>query len=223
MLPRYLRQILKTVAFRTPVAAYLAPRYLYNFRPSQLAFLINALDEISEVSGSILEVGCFGGATTVFLSEHLKDTSQSRQYIAIDTFAGFLYDDVQHELSERGKTSQRAILASAFASNRRDWVRRSLDLSGHSAVRLVEADAGSLDYEEFAPVAFALIDVDLYRPVIRALKAIVPCMSKGGIIVVDDCRPDQVYDGALAAYMEWCRDSQYRPEIVHTKLGVIRL
>ena len=122
----------------------------------------------------------------------------------------------------RGKSSDRELFATGFVLNNRNWVRRSLDLSGHPDVDLVEADAATVDYPQFSPIAFALIDVDLYRPVAAALRAIAPCMSPGGCIVVDDCRPYHAYDGALAAYTEWCRDSHRQPEIVHGKLGVIR-
>lgn len=219
---QYIRRLMKDAAFRTPATRYLGPRYPYNFRPSQLVFLVEMLDGIGEIAGSIVEVGCFAGATTIFLSEHLRDQRRPRRYVAIDTFAGFLHDDVEHELNVRGKTSDRELFATGFVLNNRNWVRRSLDLSGHSDVDLVEADAATVDYRQFSPIAFALIDVDLYRPVAAALRAIAPCMSTGGRIVVDDCRPDHAYDGALAAYTEWCRDSHRQPEIVHGKLGVIR-
>ena len=180
------------------------------------------LDGTAEIKGSIVEAGCFTGATTIFLSEHLRDQGQKRQYVAIDTFSGFLPDDVEHEISVRGKSADREIFATGFALNQRSWVRRSLDLSGHSEVELVEADARTLDYRQFAPIAFALIDVDLYRPVAGTLRAIAPCMSAGGRIVVDDCKPNQAYDGAFAAYTDWCRDAQCQPEIAQGKLGVIR-
>ena len=219
---QHVRRLMKAAAFQTPAARYLGPRYPYNFRPKQLAFLVEMLDGVEEIPGSIVEVGCFTGATTIFLSEHLRDQGRSRRYVAIDTFAGFLHDDVEHEINVRGKTADREAFATGFVLNDRNWVRRSLDLSGHSEVDLVEADAATLDYRRFAPIAFALIDVDLYRPVAAALAAIAPCMTKGGRIVVDDCRPDHAYDGALAAYTEWCRDSRRQPEIVHGKLGVIR-
>lgn len=222
MLLKDVLRLVKAIAFRTPAARYLGPRYPYNFRPSQLAFLVGMLDEVSEIRGSIVEVGCFAGATTIFLSEHLRDQAQPRRYVAIDSFSGFLDDDIQHELTARSKAADALLFETGFKSNRREWVRRSLDLSGNSAVDLVEADAGKLDYRQFAPVAFALIDVDLYRPVARTLRAIAPFMSAGGRIVVDDCRPDHAYDGALQAYIEWCKESQRQPEIRHGKLGVVR-
>lgn len=222
MLLEKVRRVLKELAFRSPAARLLTPRYHYNFYPAQLAYLVSTLDEIGHVEGSVVEVGCFAGATTIFLCEHLADVGQRRRYIAIDTFRGFLLEDVEHEVRARAKGAQRQTLATAFGRNRRSWVERSLAINGHADVEVIEADAGTLDYRQFAPVAFALIDVDLYQPVSRALPAIAPWMSRGGRIIVDDCRPGNMFDGALEAYTEWCAKADHRPEIVRDRLGVIR-
>ena len=216
-----LRRLIKSAVYQSPAARIIAPRYIYNFRPSQLTFFVSVLDSIKDVKGSVVEAGCFAGATTIFLREHLKDIGQ-RPYIAIDTFAGFVASDVDHERTVRGKGQQASTFHYGFADNRKEWVERSLKLAGHSDVRVVQADVSTLDYKPFAPIAFALIDVDLYLPVKRALKLISPLMSPGGIIVVDDCKPDNVYDGALQAYIEWCTTKGCEQEIVHEKLGVLR-
>ncbi len=222
MFLQHVRRVLKDLAFRTPAARLLTPRYHYNFYPAQLAYLVSALDEIGHVGGSVVEVGCFAGATTIFLCEHLANVGQRRRYIAIDTFKGFLRKDVDHEVRAREKGAQRETFATVFTMNRRSWVERSLAINGHADVEVIEADAGALDYRQFAPIAFALIDVDLYQPVSRALRAIAPWMSGGGIIVVDDCRPGNLFDGALEAYTEWCAKAEHQPEIVRDRLGVIR-
>jgi hypothetical protein len=48
-------------------------------------------------------------------------------------------------------------------------------------------------------------------------------MSSGGIIIVDDCQPDQMWDGALQAYEEFARERNLPMEIALEKLGVVRL
>jgi predicted O-methyltransferase YrrM len=214
-------RLMKDLAYRTPAARYLAPRYHYNFRPAQLAYMVMTLDEIRDVPGSIVEVGCFAGATTIFLSEHLRDSGQ-RRYIAIDTFDGFTSSDIAHEISARGKSADKNAFSTGFRLNRREWVQRSLEIAGHAEVEVIKGDAGAVDYGRFRPIAFALIDVDLYQPVAKTLARIAPLMSAGGQIVVDDCRPGQVYDGALEAYEEWCDANGRKPEVVHAKLGILR-
>lgn len=223
MLLRGVQRAFKDLAFRTPAARFLMPRYHYNFRPAQLGFLVSMLDEVRSVDGAVVEVGCFACATTIYLREHLADLGRRRRYVAIDTFDGFLAADVGHEIRVRAQVIERRSLDyTGFSMNRRSWVERSLALSGHGDVELVQGDAGALDYGQFAPIAFALIDVDLYRPVSRALNSIAHFMTPGSRIVVDDCHPDNVFDGALQAYTEWCGENYRQPEIVHEKLGVIR-
>ena len=211
----------KSLVYNSPAARFIAPRYHYNFRPAHLAYMVACLDEIKEVKGSVVEAGCFAGATTIFLREHLRDIGQ-RRYIAVDTFGGFVPSDVDYEMNQRGKAAQRSTLVGGFSQNRREWVERSMALAGHGDVEVVQADVATLDYAAYAPIAFALIDVDLYLPVQKALSLIAPHMAEGGRIIVDDCSPRQVFDGALQAYDEWCLQQGIPREIVHQKLGVLR-
>lgn len=148
-----IKRFVKDLAFRSPLARWLSPRYHYSFRPADLAFLTQTLTEVHEVKGSVLEVGCFAGATTIFLSEHLRDLGAPRRYVCIDTFDGFVSADVAHETQNRKKEGDRATFETGFAMNRRSWVTRSLTLGGHKDVELLEADAGAVDYTSYGPVA----------------------------------------------------------------------
>jgi predicted O-methyltransferase YrrM len=88
-------------------------------------------------------------------------------------------------------------------------------------VRVVTADATDLEYAQFAPIAFALVDVDLYRSVLATLERIAPHMAPGGVIVVDDCASGD-FEGADEAYREFCEANGLPVRIEHGKLGVIR-
>jgi hypothetical protein len=46
---------------------------------------------------------------------------------------------------------------------------------------------------------------------------------KGGIIVVDDCRPNQLFDGAYKAYIEFIEKHQLPEKIILDKLGIIEI
>lgn len=54
---RGIQRAFKDLAFRTPAARFLMPRYHYNFRPAQLGFLVSMLDEVRSVDGAVVEVG----------------------------------------------------------------------------------------------------------------------------------------------------------------------
>jgi hypothetical protein len=47
-------------------------------------------------------------------------------------------------------------------------------------------------------------------------------MSPGGIIVVDDCTPGELWDGALQAYEEFVREENLSNEIAADKLDIVR-
>jgi predicted O-methyltransferase YrrM len=219
----YVARLLKHAAYRSPLARFFAARYGYNFRPAQLCFLVHCLDRTRHLAGPILEVGCFQGATTIWLKTHLRATGVEKEYFAIDTFEGFVVSDVDHELTERGKLGDARLLRKAFASNDASWVRKALALNGFPEVHVVKADASTYDYSVHRDISFALIDVDLYVPVRNALAAMWEQMADGGIIVVDDCAPGNVYDGALQAYREFTAMHGLPEQIVEEKLGVIEV
>jgi hypothetical protein len=208
-------------ALRTPLEKYIGYRYQHMFSPSQLSFLIRCLDETKHLTGAVFEVGCAAGMTTVWLNKHL-DTLGERPYVAIDTFAGFLERDIEHEIQRRGKAPSEATLRSFFASNGRTWVERTLRRNGVKRVSLIQGDAAEFDYSKYQDISFALIDVDLYLPVKATLERIFPQMAPGGIIVVDDCADRHLWDGALQAYNEFVERQGLPATVVHGKLGVVR-
>jgi hypothetical protein len=95
-------RILKHAAYRSPFARLVAPRYIYNFRPAQLCFLTDCVDRTRDLPGPMLEIGCFSGATTVWLNMHMRASGIRKPYVALDTFEGFVQSDVEYELAAGG-------------------------------------------------------------------------------------------------------------------------
>jgi predicted O-methyltransferase YrrM len=189
-------------------------------RPSEIMELMKRLWSV-DVPGAVVEVGCNQGWTTCFLNEALAEQGVRREYVCIDTFTGFTPADLAVEYKSRGKVV--GLYDDEFAINDPHWLKASLNRFGYSNVTVHVADATTFDYGALGNIAFALVDVDLYRPVSESLKRIAPHMAKGGLIVVDDCDPtDPLWDGAYQAFMESCQEYKIRPEIVCAKLGIIR-
>src|SRR5690242_9107953 len=141
----------------TPFKRLVLHRYGYMFTPAQLAFLVTQLDAALAVDGAIVEVGCAYGHTTVFLNRHIDDTRQDRRYWAIDTFAGFVPDDIATERS-RGRKQR----FDTFSTNSIRWFEDTMALNRISRVKAVQADANTFDFDTVGPVAFCLLDVGLY-------------------------------------------------------------
>jgi hypothetical protein len=143
----------------------------------------------------------------------------SRQFYAIDTFAGFTDDDIAFENEERGKNDKYLY----YRSNSKAWFSKTLKAHGIKDAKIYECDAKLFDYDALPSVAFCLFDVDLYLPTKNVLPKLYSKLSPGGVIVVDDCSAlESIYDGAGQAYREFCGEMGLKEEVVFTKLGIIR-
>lgn len=214
------KTLVKHILYRTPLAKVFAHSYVYNFSPAQLSFLCQCIDATRELRGSIVEVGCFLGHTTIFLNKHMDFSEMEKPYYALDTFDGFLEEDIDHEVKTRGK--RKADIAASFKGNSKYFFDKHMVLNSITRVSSIQADASTFDFAQIGPVSFGLIDVDLYHPVSASLKRIHGQLEPGGIIVVDDCKANNSFDGALQAYNEFVAGHGLAPRITHEKLGVIQ-
>jgi O-methyltransferase len=191
--------------------------YEYMYSPSQLEFLCQQITNTAEVPGSILEVGCAWGATTVFLNRHIDELGLDVDYYTVDTFEGFTDDDIRTE-RERGR---RYYYDAAFQANSKAWFDRTMRRNQVARVTSFRADAAIFDYKKIAPFRFVLIDVDLHRPVLAALEAIYDLVSPGGTIIIDDCKQGGEWGGAYEAFIEFTKANGLDATITHGKLGLI--
>ncbi len=195
-------------------------RYPYMNTPSELLEITRQLLSV-QAAGAAVEVGCNQGWTTCFLVEALAERGVKREYVCIDTFTGFTSADVGFEYEMRGKAV--GLYDDFFLINDPAWLKASISRFGYTNVTVRRADTTTFDYHALGQIAFALVDVDLYRPVRASLERILPNMAPGGLVMVDDCDTrDTLWDGANQAYAEVCRDRDIRPEIVCQKFGIIR-
>jgi O-methyltransferase len=221
-LTRVVRTIIKDISLKASRNRQLFKLYPYMFSPAQLIFVTDCIKSVSSVPGSFVEIGCAYGATTVFLNKFMSDSKElaERNYYAIDTFRSFVAEHADYEIQNRGKPPS---IKKRFKENKKAWFDKSMTVHGVKRVKSIECDATQFDLSSVAPIAFCLIDVDLYIPVKDLLPKVFSAMSSGGIIIVDDCQPDQMWDGALQAYEEFARERNLPMEIALEKLGVVRL
>lgn len=209
-------QLAKRLAYRSALfKSFTRPVYPLLVDPVAVAELIRGIDQTRD--GCIVEVGVARGMTTVFLNEHLLRNGDKRRYLCIDTFSGFTAQDVEHEVSKRGKDPK---LYGAFRYNDASVFRRNL--AAYPNVEIIAKDICTIN--EIEPVAVALVDVDLYRPVLHSLELIYPHLVPGGLIVVDDVNPKQpFYDGAHQAYMDFCAAHGITPTMLSTKTALVKM
>ena len=195
------------------------PNYPYNVEPIQLALLINEIERLKTLPGSILEVGVARGMTTRFIAQHLAG-QRSENHVklyAVDTFSSFTESDLEFEVKKRGKS---LLDLRGFTYN--DYAAWSRNFADFPFVEAIKGDCSTLDYSKFSPIKLAFLDVDLYLPTLNALPAIYENLVPGGVILVDDVFNNSTYDGAYQAYMEFCSKNNIAPSVVGTKCGVLR-
>lgn len=182
--------------------------------------MCNCLEEVRHITGSILEIGCEYGETTLFLNHYMADQGINRRYICIDTFDGFTEDDLNYEVKVRNKSRSNLL---GFRNNSKKWFQRTISDAGYESVQVFQKDVSAFDFLSVAPVSFALLDVDLYKPIQACLPRLYNVLSPGGVIIVDDCDPaDPFYDGAFYAYMEFMGSRNLPASIFGRKLGIIK-
>lgn len=215
---------IKSILFHTGFKRYFLHVYPYNFFPAQMSFFCDCIDKTKNLPGAIVEVGCALGQTTVFLNMHMYFNGIEKPYICIDTFSGFTQEDISYEVVNRQK--DKSELKAAFTVNSKKWFEatiHSYELYGSKRVKAIQADVNKFDFKEISTISFCLIDVDLYIPVKAALEKVYPLVSKGGIIVIDDCKQNHLYDGAYRAYKEFIQAHNLPENIILEKLGIIEM
>jgi predicted O-methyltransferase YrrM len=211
-------RLIKALYFSTPFWRYFLPVMKFDMTIAQLNFITSTLESVKP-AGAILEIGVGGGATSVAINMFMKQKSIQRPFYAVDTFSGFTEEDVDFEIRQRGKSNSYL----GYQTNSKTSYSKTLIAHGVEHAHVIQADAKDLDYTKFAPLAFCLLDIDLYKPVESVLPRLYEVLEPGGIIIVDDCALEEsLYDGAGEAYRNFCAKMGAIPELAHEKLGVIR-
>ncbi|HKR03864.1 MAG TPA: TylF/MycF/NovP-related O-methyltransferase, partial [Bacteroidia bacterium] len=141
-----------------------------------------------------------------------------KPYLCIDTFSGFTPVDKKVEKAQRNKSDNYNF---SFIMNNKSWFEKTMGYNRIKRVKAVQADICKYNFDENMVISFAFLDVDLYRPSKDALQKVYQKLSTNGIILVDDCKPSNKWDGALQAYKEFTKENNLKEEYISEKLGLI--
>lgn len=193
--------------------------YPMMFTPQQLFCLCDMARRAAPLGGCFYEIGVAWANTTIFLNRYLEGEGFRVDYRVLDTFAGFTREDVAHEVEERGTPAR---IRHSFTMNDRRWIETKLARNGLGRIPCHAQDASRFDFAAGPPIAFALLDVDLYRPTAAILPALWDRLLPGGIIVVDDCdKTHELWNGAYQALSEFTAARGFETETRAGKLGIL--
>lgn len=149
------------------------PRTLVS--PDRCFVLYRLLLQAVRIDGDIWECGVYRGGTAAMFAKILAEYSPSKKLYLFDTFAGMPETDSVRDIHKAGD----------FSDTSATEVARYV---GHPDITVMrpgfipDTFAGLEDHR----IAFAHIDVDIYRPILDGLAFIWPRLTRGGFIIFDD-------------------------------------
>lgn len=183
--------------------------FLLTCGPSRIGkvLALSALyQKILTVPGAIVECGVFRGGSfsTWAMLRHLMESEHARPLIGFDTFDTFpnpSSNDDQRIVDHIERTAGLACITA-------DQLMQTLADRGVGLETNTTLVAGDVietvphfveDHPELT-VALLLIDTDLYEPAVACFRHIVPLVSRGGVVIVDNFG---VFPGETRAFREY--------------------
>ena len=148
----------------------------------------------NNIQGEVAEAGVFQGQTARFINCFFPD----RKLYLFDTFSGFDIKD-QNSDDEKGMYNEKL----DFTETSEELVMGKMHFPQNCIIKAGWFPESAKGVED--KFSFVRLDMDLYDPIYAGLEFFYPRMSKGGYIVVHDCR-SQNFDGARNALIDFCKE-----------------
>lgn len=161
-------------------------------------------DALINAPGDVVEMGCYMGTTSLFLSRLIKLTAPERQLHVYDSFVGLPAKTVK-DRSPAGEHFVAGKLRTSKSELIRNFKKAGLPLP---VIRKGWFDM--LEPQDLPDkISFAFLDGDYYESVRVSLDLVWPKMAPGGTIIVDDYH-NEALPGAKKAVDEWTRQHAAR-------------
>ncbi|PLS82043.1 hypothetical protein CYG49_00200 [Candidatus Saccharibacteria bacterium] len=156
-----------------------------------------------KIEGAVVELGCYLGTTSLFISRYLKARSSTKQYHVYDSFAGLPEKDVsdQSVAGDQFKAGELKASKAAFITH--------FKKAGLPLPVIHKGWFSDLKESDLPPViALAFLDGDFYDSIADSLRLVWPKLSRGAVVLVDDYQ-NEALPGAARAVNEWLRNHSY--------------
>lgn len=203
-----LLHLIRKVGFKAWLRTILIPKLQWSpapgLEPERLYVYLDTLYRKRDLDGSIVEIGAYRCGTAAIAFEFMKNIGRSMPYVCVDTFSGFVPEQFDHDVQLGTPGNMRPL----FSGNSLGLVQKLLTNYGCEEIELIDADIVSLDAGALPDkISVLLLDVDLYDPTYVGLRKCYPKVTKGGIVLVDDCLELTSWKGAWQAYKRFCGES----------------
>lgn len=175
---------------------------------SELERVINA-----GVNGDVVEFGCYIGTTSLFLQRILVAKASGKTLHVYDSFEG-LPTKTAEDMSPAGDQFKEGELAVSKKQFQQTFIKARLPLPV-----IHKGWFGELTSQDVPNhIAFAFLDGDFYRSIHDSLKLVIPNLSEGAVVIIDDFAREALPGAAKAVY-ELLAHKQIT---IRHNLGIIR-
>lgn len=183
---------------------------------TQLQVILSELEKTLQkrVTGEVTEFGCYIGTTSLFIRRLLDSHADPREFHVYDSFAG-----LPEKTAEDSSVAGAQFKAGELSVSKKQLLHefQKANLKPPIVHKGWFSDLTSADIPE--KIAFAFLDGDFYQSIKDSLRLVLPRLSRGGTIVVDDYAREAL-PGAAKAVHELL--PHVTIQIAHN-LGVIKL
>ena len=164
--------------------------------------ILQCIDNINNVEGDIVEIGCYMGSGSCVIASYLKEKKIDKKFLIYDTFEGFNYEEAKSSLDENWEGTHATDGQFEVEKRIRKRVENSnieIDIIKRN---VIEKNA----LREINKISFAIIDVDLYEAAYAALHHVHKKLNINGIIAVEDAGHTPMLLGAKLALEDFLND-----------------
>jgi O-methyltransferase len=182
----------------------------------ELTIILRELEKVlaTNISGDVVEFGCYVGTTSVPVGKRLMDTAKT--LYVYDSFEG-LPDKSAEDASPAGLQFVTGELLATKKQLIKNFKQAGVPLPVITKGWFSDVKPSQVPDE----ISFAFLDGDYYHSVLDPLKLIWDRMAPGAVIIVDDYA-NEALPGAARATDEWLRDHPAGLRVEHS-LAIIQL
>lgn len=177
----------------------------------EIAVILRELSKTKEISGDVVEFGCFVGTTSVFLVKEIEKWNAEKSLWLYDSFEGLPEKSREDEnsLGEVFKKGELLATKKQLIANLRKSGARKMP-------KITKGWFSELSKEQIPrEISFAFLDGDYYLSILDPLNLIWENLQSGAIIVVDDYG-NQALPGASKAVDEWAKKHNLKVKVEAT-------
>ena len=187
------------------------------FDKRELDVLLRELKKVlgGQVSGGIVELGCYRGLTSIEIAKLLKNKKSPKQLYLYDSFAG-----LPPKAKEDNSPAGLQFKAGELPANKQEVINL-FKKSGLTVPIVKKAWFHDLTLSDLPDeIALAFLDGDFYESIMDSLRLVWPKLATGSVVIVDDYQ-NEALPGAQKAVNEWLKIHTAKI-VVEASLAIIR-